>query len=549
MDRMKTYEDGKESSESIKISGSQVGVVGRDVHVEGGIHYHYYEQIPHVSASEVRKDSGSSHTRCKLLKVFLCYAEEDIDMAEKLYGDLKQAGVTVWIDAEDLPAGANKRAIISREIRESRYFIALLSSKSLTAGGFVQREMKMALDILDELPDDDIFIIPVRADNCEPMEEKLRRLQTADLFPCYEKGLAKILRTLQSEKNFIAEPKPYADPSSLILPGGAVESESPFYIRRTADEEVFRGVSRSRGLVTIRAPRQTGKTSLMMQIFTTVRKNASLRPVFVDFQAFANENFASLNAIWYAILSQTDAQMKTECRMAEICRPDMPYDRNLSVFLDKFVFRQDDTPVLLCLDEVDRVFSTQIKGDFFSSLRAFYNRGAIDPAWKKIRWLLSTSSEPAFFIEDLNQSLFNIGLQVELNAFTREETAEFAKKHGISPDHSLMERITDYLGGRPYPVHLLLYHMALFPQKTEQFFHADSAGGGIFLEHLNRYLKKFQKEPELATAMKRVIAGKGCTDVKMEERLASAGLVKREANQNVICFCKLYADYFGKRIV
>ncbi len=327
-----------------------------------------------------------------------------------------------------------------------------------------------------------------------------------------------------------------------------MEAQSPFYIRRTADDEVFRGISRPRGLVTIRAPRQSGKTSLMMQTFTTMRRNASIRPVFVDFQALEAKDFQSLNAIWYAISAQADSQLGTECRISEICNPDASYDRNLSVFLDKFVFKQADTPVLLCLDEVDRVFSTPVKADFFASLRAFYNRGAIDPAWKKIRWLLSTSSEPSFFIEDLNQSPFNIGLQLELNAFTSEETAEFAQKHGIASDASMIGKIMAYVGGRPYLVHLLLYNIALSPDKTAQFFNADTAGGGIFTQYLNRYLKKFQQKPELAGAMKRVIAGKGCVDVNMAERLESAGLVKRDENQNMVCFCGLYAEYFGKKL-
>jgi len=481
------------------------------------------------------------------MNIFISYAEQDRDTARRLYDDLRNDGIKLWFDEEELLPGQDWKLIIADVIRKSRYFIALLSSKSLTTRGFVQKEMKIALEVLDEFPVNDIFIIPVRIDDCKPMDEKLLRLHTADLFPSYEKGLAKILRTLQSEKNFIAEPLLYADPSSLIQPGDLIETESPFYIRRTADDEVFRGISRQRGLVTIRAPRQSGKTSLMIQTFMNIRRNASIRPVFVDFQEFEAKDFQSLNAIWYAISAQADAQLGTECRMSEICTPNASYDRNLSVFLDKFVFKQADTPVLLCFDKVDRVFSTPVKADFFSSLRAFYNRGAIDPAWKKIRWLLSTSSEPAFFIEDLNQSPFNIGLRVELNAFTSEETAAFAKKHGISSDASMIGKIMAYVGGRPYLVHLLLYNMALFPDKTAQFFNADTAGGGIFTQYLNRYLKKFQKAPELAGAMKRIIAGKGCADVNMAERLESAGLVKRDDSQKEVCFCGLYAEYFGKR--
>ena len=35
----------------------------------------------------------------------------------------------------------------------------------------------MALDILDLLPESEIYILPVRIDNCEPNEEKLKNIQ------------------------------------------------------------------------------------------------------------------------------------------------------------------------------------------------------------------------------------------------------------------------------------------------------------------------------------------------------------------------------------
>ncbi len=222
------------------------------------------------------------------------------------------------------------------------------------------------------------------------------------------------------------------------------------------------------------------------------------------------------------------------------------FDRNFCGFLDGFVFATDSTPVLLCLDEVDRVFSSPLKSDFFSSVRAFYNRSAYDQALKKMRWLLSTSSEPSFFIEDLNQSPFNIGLRVNLNTFTAEETAEFAGRHGVAADAPMLERIQEYTGGRPFLVHLFLYHMSLHPEGVEQFFDGQSAGGGIFLDHLNHYLKQFQKEPDLRSAMKKVMAGKGCDDVRMTDRLEAAGLARRDPALKLVCHCRLYKDYFSK---
>ncbi len=134
-------------------------------------------------------------------KIFISYATEDYETAQKLYEDLKDSGLTPWMDREDLLPGQNWRLTITRVIRECKTFIALLSSNSLSKRGFVQKELKMALDILDEFPSSEIFLVPVQLDRCEPQEDKLRDLHRVDLSASYEKGVEKILQSLAQIHN------------------------------------------------------------------------------------------------------------------------------------------------------------------------------------------------------------------------------------------------------------------------------------------------------------------------------------------------------------
>jgi len=131
-----------------------------------------------------------------MAKVFLSYAREDEEPARRLYADLCQKGVDVWFDKVSLLPGQKWRQVIHQAIGESRYFVALLSSNSVTKRGFVQKELKVALNQLDEFPDPDIFIIPVRLDNCVPSHERLRDLHCVDLFPSWEEGFGRILRSI-----------------------------------------------------------------------------------------------------------------------------------------------------------------------------------------------------------------------------------------------------------------------------------------------------------------------------------------------------------------
>jgi hypothetical protein len=82
--------------------------------------------------------------------------------------------------------------------------------------------MKKALDIFDTLPKGEIFLIPVRIEECFPKHERLKKLNWADLFPSYERGverLFKVLKVSPSENNRRIEPvqpkaevKPAPDP-------------------------------------------------------------------------------------------------------------------------------------------------------------------------------------------------------------------------------------------------------------------------------------------------------------------------------------------------
>jgi len=130
------------------------------------------------------------------MKVFISYCRDDKNTAEKLYNDLKKNDLTPWIDIHDILAGENWKIAIKKAIKDSTYFIALLSSTSLSKKGFVQSELKEALEISKELPENSIFFIPVRIDECEPQDERLKKINYADLFPSYETGLDKLLKTL-----------------------------------------------------------------------------------------------------------------------------------------------------------------------------------------------------------------------------------------------------------------------------------------------------------------------------------------------------------------
>jgi tetratricopeptide (TPR) repeat protein len=130
--------------------------------------------------------------------IFISYTREDSEAANRLYNDLKVAGLDPWLDTQSLLGGQNWKIAIKEAIKNSRYFIPLLSSNSVEKVGYVQKELKEALEVLDEFPKSKIFVIPVRINECNVNDEKLKELHIVDLFPDWESGVKQILKSMDT---------------------------------------------------------------------------------------------------------------------------------------------------------------------------------------------------------------------------------------------------------------------------------------------------------------------------------------------------------------
>jgi hypothetical protein len=98
-----------------------------------------------------------------------------------LYNYLLRCGIEAWLDDEELEAGEDWEYEIRRAIRRSDVVIVCLSRQFISQRGYRQKELRIALDEASLLPEGEIFIIPVRLEECE-MPESLRRWQRVDLF-------------------------------------------------------------------------------------------------------------------------------------------------------------------------------------------------------------------------------------------------------------------------------------------------------------------------------------------------------------------------------
>lgn len=165
--------------------------------------------------------------------VFISYAREDQSWAERLYMDLRKQEINAWLDVRCLAAGANWKLEITKAIRSSRYFLLLLSRHSVNKRGFVQKEMKEAVNVLQEFPKGEIFLIPVRLDATEPIDDELRELNWVNLAPDYHSGFERILSSLvhlQPEPLVVTGKAGFSLPAKFIDKGREITVEMPLLI-------------------------------------------------------------------------------------------------------------------------------------------------------------------------------------------------------------------------------------------------------------------------------------------------------------------------------
>lgn len=128
-------------------------------------------------------------------RIFLCYANPDKRKITTLYRNLTLAGFYPWMDKKSIHGGEKWELAIRKAIRSSDFFIICLSKNSVNRRGFMQKEIKIALDIWDEKLEDDIFMIPVRLEDCVITHEKLLELQWIDLYKA--DGFTKLVRAIR----------------------------------------------------------------------------------------------------------------------------------------------------------------------------------------------------------------------------------------------------------------------------------------------------------------------------------------------------------------
>ncbi len=148
------------------------------------------------SAAAILSLSGSiALSPQRPLRVFLCHSSKDKLTVRNLCNQLWADGFQPWLDEKDILPGQDWDEAITRAVWASDIVLVCLSRTALTKAGYVQKEIRIALDVADRQPESTVFVIPVKLEECT-VPDRLTRWQWVNLFE--EHGYERLAQALRA---------------------------------------------------------------------------------------------------------------------------------------------------------------------------------------------------------------------------------------------------------------------------------------------------------------------------------------------------------------
>ncbi|SFE51270.1 AAA-like domain-containing protein [Thermoflexibacter ruber] len=345
-------------------------------------------------------------------------------------------------------------------------------------------------------------------------------------------------------------PKIKKMPTSLKIeePKGAVPLGSPFYIEREVDERCKAQILQPHALIRIKAPRQYGKTSISQRI-SKYAKDHQHQVIDLNFQEFSAKEMSDLETLLKFICGFASYSLNIEEKVEEYFNSRFLTDKvKCSRYFERYLFKECSDNIVLVLDEADRLFDfPQVSTEFFGMLRAWHEDSKIKPEWAKFKMIITYATEAQYAITNLNQSPFNVGMQVNLLDFSETEVAELASRHQLTLSAVEISSLMEMVGGHPFLVRKALYQIALNQLSLSDFLKNATQDDGYFAAHLNTHLQYLQKNPDKSEALSNILHQRQTQNHLACEALRAIGLVKGNA-PNYRVSNKLYEEYFKRKL-
>ncbi len=336
----------------------------------------------------------------------------------------------------------------------------------------------------------------------------------------------------------------------LKYPSGPVPLDSVYYIPRPPIEELaYREITLPGCVIRIKAPKEMGKTSLMFRILAR-SKALGYRIVSLDFNQVDIAILRNLDKFLRWFCKIVSVQLNLEPKLDEFWDQETGSKVSCSSYFKNYLLESVETPVVLALNELNRIFEhSQLAQEFVSLLRSWNEEAQQEETWQKLR-LITTYSTEFYIPQNLCQFPCNVGLPLHLPEFTRSQIEELALRHGLNwRQNREVEHMMEIVGGHPALVRIALYYLCRQKITLSELLREAATDLGIYRTHLRRLLVTLQENANLAEAFESLIDSERSISLEpmIAHQLESMGLVKFQID-GVTISRELYRLYFSQHL-
>jgi len=331
-------------------------------------------------------------------------------------------------------------------------------------------------------------------------------------------------------------------------PSGSVPLDSPFYIERPPIEsKVFEEITKPGALVRIKAPKEMGKTSLLIRLLDYANRR-DYSTVNLNLAQIDQEILNNLNRFLRWFCANITRQLQLEPRLDDYWDEDIGSKVSCTLYFRNHLLAKTDPPLVLALDEFNQIFEhPHVAKDVLPLLRSWYEEAKRIPIWKKLRLVVVHSTE-IYVPLQLKQSPFNVGLPIQLGHFNLNQVQQLAQRYMLEwTDGKNAQQLMAMVGGHPSLVHTALYHLSRRDITLPYLLQTAATNSGIYDNHLQRHWATLQEQTELLEALNSVMYSSEPVTLEpiLAHKLSSMGLIQ-QAGDKATPGCELYRRYFTR---
>lgn len=489
---------------------------------------------------------GSATDGNKVVIVYKRGAQPDDSVLSSLEDGLRRDGNIVFVDRH-LRIGVEWAKAIEQEIRTADFVVAIVSD-SASGSEMLEYELQTAFD--ERSHRGHPSILPVRVGGSGPIEgpvgAQINGLNFAEWTS--SEDTPKVLSLIRTAMG--GKVNPELEEIKLEPVGGAVSPESPFYAERLSDIEFVKALEANESIILVKGPRQMGKTSLIGR-GTKLAKEKNWRVASTDFQKLSTSQLGSDDSFYKLLAATLGRQLKFAYDFNEEWLDVFGANMNLDNFIRALIESQE-APLVWFMDEADKLFGSPFASDFFGLVRSWHNSRAteFDGPWKRFTVVIGYATEAHLFIQDLNQSPFNVGRSITLQPFNLDQVWDLNERYGSPIDSKQRaQQLFQLLGGQPYLTRMALDQLARNQMDFNQLMASANRDDGPFGDHLKRILISVMQLPEVLAALKVSLTSPEISQKAAGfQRLLSAGILRLDAVNKPTLACDLYRQYLSQHV-